>query len=71
MVKPSTRPEPFHLLSVVRGANKAEEWSRKLEEELRQQRAQAQFKARPATSTKTEPFIPRRSNRTLTGMYIS
>ncbi|XP_064640466.1 targeting protein for Xklp2-A-like [Lineus longissimus] len=65
-VKPATKQEPFHLSSEMRGANRADEWSQKLEEELKQQRAQAVFKARPATVTKKEPFVPRRSNRTLT-----
>lgn len=58
--KPPTVPEPFDL-KVDQRSQHAEEWARKVEEEMREQRAMAQFKARPPVSIYKPPFIPKPS----------
>ncbi|CAH1780160.1 unnamed protein product [Owenia fusiformis] len=61
--KPPTEPEPFHMEVDNRGAKKAEEWSKQMEEELKQQR---EFKANPAKVTQCKPFVPMKSTKPLT-----
>ncbi|ELT91121.1 hypothetical protein CAPTEDRAFT_156379 [Capitella teleta] len=64
--KPPTKMKPFDLDCQIRGTSKAEEWGQKIEEELRQKRALAKFKARPASVLEKAPFIPEHSNKPLT-----
>ncbi|XP_033755054.1 LOW QUALITY PROTEIN: targeting protein for Xklp2 homolog [Pecten maximus] len=61
-----TMPQPFHFDNDSRGAKRAEEWSRKIEEELRQQREQATFKATSSDVLIKKPFIPAKSLKPLT-----
>ncbi|XP_060066423.1 targeting protein for Xklp2 homolog [Ylistrum balloti] len=64
--KPPTRPQPFNFDIDSRGAKRAEEWSRKIEEELRQQRLQATFKATNSDVLIKKPFVPSKSLKPLT-----
>nr|XP_054748957.1 targeting protein for Xklp2 homolog [Lytechinus pictus] len=65
-VKPVTKPEPFHLSNEEQGAKRAEMWSKKIEEELKEQRGMANaFKAKPADVVYNEPFVPQKSNKPL------
>ncbi|XP_077982460.1 targeting protein for Xklp2 homolog [Glandiceps talaboti] len=67
--KEVTRPAPFQLRVEERGTIAADEWARKMEEELKNQRAQANaFKARPTKVLYEEPFIPVTGQRPLTDM---
>ncbi|XP_071491574.1 targeting protein for Xklp2 homolog [Diadema antillarum] len=66
-VKPTTKLEPFSLSMEDQGAKKAEIWSKKMEEELNEQRAMASaFKAKSAEVIYKEPFIPQKPNKPLT-----
>ncbi|XP_058535353.1 targeting protein for Xklp2 isoform X2 [Ochotona princeps] len=62
-VKSVTQIEPFCLETDKRGAVKAQTWKHQLEEELKQQKEAACFKARPNTVTSQEPFVPRKEKR--------
>ncbi|XP_044520229.1 targeting protein for Xklp2 [Gracilinanus agilis] len=62
-VKNSTQPEPFHLQTDERGALKAQTWKHQLEEDLRQQKEAACFKARPNTVIHQEPFVPKKEKK--------
>ncbi|XP_078606623.1 targeting protein for Xklp2 homolog isoform X1 [Branchiostoma floridae x Branchiostoma japonicum] len=65
--KAPTNPEPFQLSCDDKGAKKAAEWSKKMEEELKQQREQASsFKHKPADVLYKEPFIPQKATKPLT-----
>ncbi|XP_078688319.1 targeting protein for Xklp2 homolog isoform X2 [Branchiostoma floridae x Branchiostoma belcheri] len=65
--KAPTNPEPFQLSCDDKGAKKAAEWSKKMEEELKQQREQASsFKHRSADVLYKEPFIPQKATKPLT-----
>ncbi|CAH1270402.1 TPX2 [Branchiostoma lanceolatum] len=65
--KAATNPEPFQLSCDDKGAKKAAEWSKKMEEELKQQREQASsFKHRPADILYKEPFVPQKATKPLT-----
>ncbi|XP_021358329.1 targeting protein for Xklp2 homolog isoform X2 [Mizuhopecten yessoensis] len=69
--KPATQPQPFNFDIDNRGAKRAEEWSRKayglqIEEELRQQRQQATFKATNSDVLIKKPFVPAKSLKPLT-----
>ncbi|ERE71429.1 targeting protein for Xklp2 [Cricetulus griseus] len=59
-VKSVTQAEPFSLETDKRGAFKAEVWKLQLEEELKQQKEAACFKARPNTVIFQEPFVPKK-----------
>lgn len=62
----TTKPAPFASVE-ERGAKQAEQWSKKMEEELNEQRHQAsKFKAKQATVLYEEPFVPQKSTRPLT-----
>lgn len=58
-VKNTTQVEPFCLETDRRGALKAQTWKHQLEEELKQQKEAACFKARPNTVISQEPFVPK------------
>ncbi|XP_040837606.1 targeting protein for Xklp2 isoform X2 [Ochotona curzoniae] len=62
-VKSVTQIEPFCLETDRRGAVKAQNWKHQLEEELKQQKEAACFKARPNTVTSQEPFVPKKEKR--------
>ncbi|XP_062592991.1 targeting protein for Xklp2 homolog [Saccostrea cucullata] len=64
--KPATIPEPFHLEADERGAKRLQEFSHKVEEENKQLKAQAKFKAHPAKVVHKEPFCPQKSTKPLT-----
>ncbi|XP_061197488.1 targeting protein for Xklp2 homolog isoform X2 [Saccostrea echinata] len=64
--KPATIPEPFHLEADERGAKRLQEFSHKVEEENKQLKAQAKFKAHPAKVVHQEPFCPQKSTKPLT-----
>ncbi|XP_042550621.1 targeting protein for Xklp2 isoform X2 [Dipodomys spectabilis] len=64
-VKNVTQTEPFFLETDRRGAQKEELWKHQLEEELKQQKEAACFKARPNTVTSQEPFVPRKEKRSV------
>nr|XP_045013157.1 targeting protein for Xklp2 isoform X2 [Jaculus jaculus] len=62
-VKNVTQAEPFCLETDKRGAQKAEIWKHQLQEELKQQKEAACFKARPNTVIFQEPFVPKKEKR--------
>ncbi|XP_076968025.1 targeting protein for Xklp2 isoform X1 [Tamandua tetradactyla] len=62
-VKSATQIEPFCLETDKRGAMKAQTWKYQLEEELKQQREAACFKARPNTIICQEPFVPKKERK--------
>ncbi|XP_069863113.1 targeting protein for Xklp2 isoform X1 [Dipodomys merriami] len=64
-VKNVTQTEPFFLETDRRGAQKEELWKHQLEEELKQQKEAACFKARPNTVTSQEPFVPKKEKRSV------
>lgn len=64
-VKSTTQAEPFCLETDKRGALKAQTWKHQLEEELKQQKEAACFKARPNTITSQEPFVPKKEKRSV------
>ncbi|XP_074148891.1 targeting protein for Xklp2 isoform X1 [Sminthopsis crassicaudata] len=62
-VKNPTQLEPFHLQTDERGALKAQTWKQQLEEDLKQQKEAACFKARPNTVIHQEPFVPKKEKK--------
>ncbi|XP_028630795.1 targeting protein for Xklp2 isoform X2 [Grammomys surdaster] len=64
-VKNVTQAEPFSLETDKRGAYKAEIWKHQLEEEQKQQREAACFKARPNTVIFQEPFVPKKEKKSV------
>lgn len=62
-VKNVTQAEPFLFETDKRGAQKAEIWKHQLEEELKQQKEAACFKARPNTVIFQEPFMPKKEKK--------
>ncbi|XP_074067941.1 targeting protein for Xklp2 isoform X2 [Macrotis lagotis] len=62
-VKNVTQLEPFHLQTDERGALKAQTWKHQLEEDLKQQKEAACFKARPNTVIHQEPFVPKKEKK--------
>ncbi|KAI0221310.1 hypothetical protein LSAT2_027322 [Lamellibrachia satsuma] len=66
VVRSATKVVPFELEVDLRGAKKAEEWTFKLEEELKQQRALANFKAHSSSVLHKAPFVPIKSDKPLT-----
>ncbi|KAK2507339.1 hypothetical protein MC885_004592 [Smutsia gigantea] len=64
-VKSTTQAEPFCLETDKRGALKAQTWKHQLEEELKQQKEAACFKARPNTITSQEPFVPKKEKKSV------
>uniref|UniRef100_A0A2K5CR98 TPX2 microtubule nucleation factor n=1 Tax=Aotus nancymaae TaxID=37293 RepID=A0A2K5CR98_AOTNA len=64
-VKNVTQIEPFCLETDKRGALKAQIWKHQLEEELKQQKEAACFKARPNTVISQEPFVPRKEKKSV------
>ncbi|XP_036608312.1 targeting protein for Xklp2 isoform X2 [Trichosurus vulpecula] len=62
-VKTLTQLEPFHLQTDERGALKAQTWKQQLEEDLKQQKEAACFKARPNTVIHQEPFVPKKEKK--------
>lgn len=62
-VKNVTQAEPFSLETDKRGAYKAEMWKHQLEEEQKQQKEAACFKARPNTVIFQEPFVPKKDKK--------
>lgn len=64
-VKNVTQAEPFSLETDKRGAYKAEMWKHQLEEEQKQQKDAACFKARPNTVIFQEPFVPKKEKKSL------
>ncbi|XP_068930007.1 targeting protein for Xklp2 isoform X2 [Petaurus breviceps papuanus] len=62
-VKTVTQLEPFHLQTDERGALKAQIWKQQLEEDLKQQKEAACFKARPNTVIHQEPFVPQKEKK--------
>ncbi|CAH6777074.1 targeting protein for Xklp2 isoform X2 [Phodopus roborovskii] len=62
-IKNVTQAEPFSLETDKRGAFKAEVWKHQLEEELKQQKEAACFKARPNTVIFQEPFVPKKEKK--------
>ncbi|XP_030860755.2 targeting protein for Xklp2 isoform X2 [Gorilla gorilla gorilla] len=64
-VKSVTQIEPFCLETDRRGALKAQTWKHQLEEELRQQKEAACFKARPNTVISQEPFVPKKEKKSV------
>ncbi|XP_037667879.1 targeting protein for Xklp2 isoform X2 [Choloepus didactylus] len=65
VVKNVTQIEPFSLETDKRGAMKAQTWKYQLEEELKQQKEAACFKARPNTVICQEPFVPKKEKKTV------
>ncbi|XP_028354517.1 targeting protein for Xklp2 isoform X4 [Physeter macrocephalus] len=65
-VKNTTQVEPFCFETDRRGVLKAQTWKHQLEEELKQQKEAACFKARPNTVISQEPFVPKREKKSLT-----
>ncbi|KAM8920550.1 targeting protein for Xklp2 isoform 3-T6 [Lycaon pictus] len=64
-VKNVTQIEPFCLETDRRGALKAQTWKHQLEEELKQQKEAACFKARPNTVISQEPFVPKKEKKSI------
>ncbi|XP_013015446.1 targeting protein for Xklp2 isoform X2 [Cavia porcellus] len=64
-VKNVTQTEPFDLETDRRGAKKAQTWKHQLEEELKQQKEAACFKARPNTVISQEPFVPKKEKKSV------
>ncbi|GAB1287053.1 Targeting protein for Xklp2 [Apodemus speciosus] len=64
-VKTVTQAEPFALETDKRGAYKAEVWKHQLEEEQKQQKEAACFKARPNTVIFQEPFVPKKEKKSV------
>ncbi|XP_010840050.1 PREDICTED: targeting protein for Xklp2 isoform X3 [Bison bison bison] len=64
-VKNTTQVEPFCLETDRRGALKAQTWKHQLDEELKQQKEAACFKARPNTVVSQEPFVPKREKKSV------
>ncbi|XP_023577697.1 targeting protein for Xklp2-like [Octodon degus] len=64
-IKNVTQVEPFDLETDKIGAKRAQAWKLQLEEELRQQKAAACFKARPNTVTSQEPFVPKKEKKSV------
>lgn len=64
-VKNVTQIEPFCLETDKRGALKAQTWKHQLEEELKQQKEAACFKARPNTVISQEPFVPKKEKKSV------
>ncbi|XP_058142844.1 targeting protein for Xklp2 isoform X2 [Dasypus novemcinctus] len=64
-VKNVTQIEPFCLETDKRGAMKAQTWKYQLEEELKQQKEAACFKARPNTVICQEPFVPKKEKKAI------
>ncbi|XP_036040993.1 targeting protein for Xklp2 [Onychomys torridus] len=64
-VKNVTQAEPFSLETDKRGAYKAEIWKKQLDEELKQQKEAACFKARPNTIIFQEPFVPKKEKKSV------
>ncbi|XP_020027553.1 targeting protein for Xklp2 isoform X2 [Castor canadensis] len=64
-VKNVTQTEPFFLETDRRGAQKEEMWRHQLEEELKQQKEAACFKARPNTVISQEPFVPKKEKKSV------
>ncbi|XP_006881483.1 PREDICTED: targeting protein for Xklp2 [Elephantulus edwardii] len=64
-VKTATQVEPFSLETDRRGAVKMQTWKHQLEEELKQQKEAACFKARPNTVISHEPFVPKKEKKTV------
>ncbi|KAJ9580425.1 hypothetical protein L9F63_024401 [Diploptera punctata] len=62
----ATQPVPFRLTVDKRGMTKQEQLQKKLEEEERELKEMAQFKARPATVITKKPFQPKKADRPLT-----
>ncbi|XP_045385443.1 targeting protein for Xklp2 isoform X2 [Lemur catta] len=65
-IKNVTQSEPFCLETDKRGALKAQIWKHQLEEELKQQKEAACFKARPNTVISQEPFVPKKEKKSVT-----
>ncbi|XP_053555846.1 targeting protein for Xklp2 isoform X2 [Bombina bombina] len=65
-IKMPTQQEPFQLEIDKRGSSKIQRWKQQMQEELKQQKEMATFKARPNTVTHQEPFVPKKENRSLT-----
>ncbi|XP_033625483.1 targeting protein for Xklp2 homolog [Asterias rubens] len=64
-VKPPTQSAPFTVAE--KGAKQAEEWRKKMEEEVRECKQLASaFKANPANILYEEPFIPEKSAKPMT-----
>ncbi|XP_053401095.1 targeting protein for Xklp2 homolog isoform X2 [Mercenaria mercenaria] len=61
--RPLTVKQPFNLDTDNRGAKKAEEWSKKMHNELEHQKEMARFKAKNPTVLEHEPFIPHKENK--------
>uniref|UniRef100_A0A9L0JQP6 TPX2 microtubule nucleation factor n=1 Tax=Equus asinus TaxID=9793 RepID=A0A9L0JQP6_EQUAS len=62
-VKNATQIEPFCLETEKRGALKAQTWKHQLEEELKQQKEAACFKAGPNIVISQEPFVPKKEKK--------
>lgn len=62
-VKNVTQIEPFCLETEKRGALKAQTWKHQLEEELKQQKEAACFKAGPNIVISQEPFVPKKEKK--------
>ncbi|XP_050999435.1 targeting protein for Xklp2 isoform X1 [Acomys russatus] len=62
-VKNVTQAVPFSLETDKRGAYKAKMWTCQLEEELKQQKKAACFKAHPNTVIFQEPFVPKKEKK--------
>ncbi|KAK3741679.1 hypothetical protein QZH41_000797 [Actinostola sp. cb2023] len=58
---PNTKFEPFNLTTDNRGVHKAEQWVKKVEEELQEQRKKAVFKAHSSNVLYQPPFVPKKS----------
>ncbi|XP_070575046.1 LOW QUALITY PROTEIN: targeting protein for Xklp2 homolog [Ptychodera flava] len=64
--KQPTKPDR-NLLVEEKGAKAADEWRKKIEDELKNQRAKASaFKAQPTTVLYSEPFVPEKTHKPLT-----
>ncbi|XP_006812735.1 targeting protein for Xklp2 homolog [Saccoglossus kowalevskii] len=64
--KETTTAKPFHLAADERGAKKAEEWTHKVEEDLKNELAlSSAFKAQPSSVLYQKPFIPEKTNKAL------
>ncbi|KAL1784783.1 targeting protein for Xklp2 isoform X1 [Sigmodon hispidus] len=62
-VKNVTQAEPFSLETDKRGAYKVEMWKQQLEEELKQQKEAACFKAGPNNVIFQKPFLPKKEKK--------
>lgn len=69
-VKNVTQTEPFDLETDKRGARKAQTWKHQLEEELKQQKEAACFKARPNTVISQEPFVPKKEKKSVARAFL-